>query len=513
MLSFTLALLASPLFSYSSLIATTDDRTLYFQARTSFAADTWIRLSVETKDLNALTDPVADVNAAGDIVASTSYGVRSCGFGGSTCFTAAPCSATFSIRGRGINSSIARLRTFVRLDRSGQRAWITQDIPCPAIGMAPPPPLNGLYDSVSFGLIAPSRGAVLASQRVGRRMITTRGQALTFLGAQLQWVDGSGARNVRHVNGAWEAVTDAEGANVVYVEAGSGELHWVTGFDDQRLGVSGSAPALTEDGAALVFLAADGTLRLYDRATRATRGLGSGSYTEFTLGTRAAFAITADDRIVRIDLATGAITVLLQPMPVIRSVDTSEEPLSVSCPLICYGPIENQWRASAGSLLILRGERLDLPGWRARAGEFNFPLMPYSAEAAAIEVPATLLRPPTLQRIELYHADHPILPGFALSLQERMVICLATLHQDFDRLVSAEDPATVGEVVHVFLTGAHREQPALADPSAVEAVNFGPAESMVATQLLDLRILQSRPVPSLFTRISSHGCALPISSR
>jgi hypothetical protein len=509
MVSLTLVLIAAPLFSYSNPIATTDDRTLFFQARTTVSADAWFRLSVESREVAPVSDPLADVNASGDILATATYGGRNCGFGGSTCFLAAPCAATFSIRGRGINSAVVRQRTFVRLDRSGQRAWIIQDMACPSLGLGAPPPLNGLYESATLSPVAAARGTVLASARHGRRLITDRGQVLTFSGPQLQWLDATGVRNVHHVNGASEAVTDAAGLNVVYIEAGSDALHWVAGFSDERLGINGTAPALTDDGTTLVFLALDGSLQLYDRSTRATRRLGSDTYSAFTLGTRAAFAITAEDRLVRLDLATGASAILLEPIPTIRAVDTSEAPVSVVCPLICYGALESQWMASAGSLLILRGERLDLTGWRARTGDFDLPLFSYSPGVAALQLPTRLMRPPDAHQIELFRPDHPIHPSFTLSLQDRMVICLATLHENYDRLVSSEDPAAVGETVHVYVTGIE-EAPVLADPAATELLAFGPAQGLMATQVLDLRIL--RPAgqqTQLFTGITSHACTVP----
>src|SRR5205807_2572319 len=113
------------------------------------------------------------------------------------------------ILGPDINFRVYQHPTFIRLDRGGSLAWIDQQGGC--WGMTPPPAtaqLNGLYESNSLRLVAPANGAKLANQQYGRRVITNRGQALTFAGVQLQWLDAAGAHIIRHVAGAFEAVTD-----------------------------------------------------------------------------------------------------------------------------------------------------------------------------------------------------------------------------------------------------------------------------------------------------------------
>jgi uncharacterized protein (TIGR03437 family) len=86
--------------------------------------------------------------------------------------------------------------------------------------------------------------------------------------------------------------------------------------------------------------------------------------------------------------------------------------------------------------------------------------------------------------------------------------CFGTLHQDFDRLVSKDDPAISGEIVHTFLTGLRgaspvpysvpnptnhlvpvTDPPALGDPTAANILFFGLAPGLIGIEQLDLQIV------------------------
>src|SRR5260370_7936980 len=91
-------------------------------------------------------------------------------------------------RGAGVDVGNSRRPTFIRLNMTGELAWIDQVGDCrTSFGSPSPPLLNGLYESSTLRQVAPSNGAKLANQRYGRRVITNRGQALTFAGLHLQW--------------------------------------------------------------------------------------------------------------------------------------------------------------------------------------------------------------------------------------------------------------------------------------------------------------------------------------
>jgi hypothetical protein len=214
------AILASALSAaYSNLIVTGAGNTIYLQVGTGLVAERWFAVRDVDSDriVESVNSSLADVSGSGTVLASTNFGARYCGFAGSTCFTAPSCSASFEIQGPGIKVSNSRRRTFIRLDRQGTLAWIHQDTNCSGLGQPVPPPLNGLYESSSLRQIAPANGARLANQRYGRRAIDDRGQVLVFVGIQLSWLNAVGVRAIRYVAGAFEAVVDRGGGNIVYV--------------------------------------------------------------------------------------------------------------------------------------------------------------------------------------------------------------------------------------------------------------------------------------------------------
>ncbi|MFB3827162.1 MAG: hypothetical protein ACE15B_10350 [Bryobacteraceae bacterium] len=491
--------------AYSDLVAAADGSAVWFRVKTGFGDARWYsakaaKFYLETQELNK---SLADVNASGTTLAAASYGERYCGFAGSTCWVAASCSAAMSI---GDEVSRSGRPTFLRLDRSGRLAWIDQQGECRGLGMQLPAPLNGLYEAPSLRQIAPAGGARLANTRYGRRLITDRGQALTFAGIQLQLLDAAGAHPVRHVAGAYEAVIDAQGKNIVYVEDRFGALHWIADTDEP-LGLEGSAPALSDDGGTLLYLDAKGALQAYDRASRTVRRIGPDAYQEFTLAGSTVFAVTAANRLVRINLPAGEQFTWLEPFPEIDSVTAPPAGVSASCPLICYGMPDRWLVLGRSQLVVLAGRYLDAPGWRARSAEVDMPIQPISDRAAWFQAPVDLPRTGDWQPVEIYNPGHPLRFRMTVQVQDRAAVCLGTLHQDFSRVVAAEDPASSGEIVHVFLTGLPGEAPAFAPQ--VEPLYFGPAPGLIGMQQLDIRVLGPLETP-LFRDLNSYGCDLPV---
>jgi uncharacterized protein (TIGR03437 family) len=503
--------------SYSHLVATTDGRTVHYRTSTG--------LLIPGDTASTAPD---DVSADGLIQASSFYGERYCGFAGSTCWTAPPCSASFAISSRGVKVEGSGRKSFIRLDRSGRLAWIDQTTPCPSMSFTNPPQMNGLYEVPSLTRIAPANGAKLANERTGRRLITDSGRALVFVGPQMHWLDANGVRQIRHVYGSAEAVTDARGDNVVYVDAmPTGWLHWIEQGDDQPLDLEGSAPALTDDGRTLVFLSPHNELRIYDRSTRTTRPLTDNAYLEFTIGGNAVFGVTSRNRLIRIDLQSGEVSTVAEPFPEITSVAAPAMGVSLSCPLICYGTPAPWYVLGRSMLVVVEGRWLDLPLWRVRTAGIEMPLIAMSDTAAWFRIPLDVPRTGNTQTVEFYNPGHPVTMTFTTQIQDRVVACFATLHQDFSRVVSDEDPAAPNEVVHIFLTGLHGGDPALdgmpapldrlvyvsdappfADPGAGEALFFGLAPGMIGIQQLDWRVLRASEQP-LFKDVSAHACKAP----
>jgi uncharacterized protein (TIGR03437 family) len=520
--AFCLAVLtAFPAFAaYRDLIAAGDGHKVYYRAGTG--------LLQTDKQTNSAFD---DVSADGSVRASTTYGERYCGFAGSTCWVAPPCSASLTITGPGFERRGPPRKSFVRLDRAGRLAWIDQTTACPPMAFAPnPDQWNGLYELPTMDRIAPANGAKLANNRPGRRLITGSGRALVFIGPQMHWLDATGARQIRHVYGSDEAVTDARGDNIVYVDASpNGWLHWIEAGDDRPLDLYGSAPALTDDGRTLVFLTPGSELRVYDRATRQTRELTRHQYLEFTVGGPAVFAVTTENRLVRIDLDRGEVTTAAEPFPEITSIAAPPTGTQMSCPLICYGTPAPWYTLGRSMVVVVEGRWLNLAGWQVRSAGVEMPLYSLSNTGAWFRVPLDIPRTGNTQQFELYNPDHPLKMTFTGHIQDRVVACLGTLHQDFTRAVTEDDPARPGEIVHIYLTGLHGGDPSLdgvpapldrlipvsdappfADPGAGDPVFFGLAPGLIGIQQLDYRVLRASDQPLFsFASVNAHACHAP----
>jgi uncharacterized protein (TIGR03437 family) len=494
--------------AYSDLIATSDGNAVYFKVQTGPVTYSWYvaRAGTPGPDVTAVNEPLADVDGSGTVLASAFTAARSCGFAGSSCWLADPCHASFQLEGPGFKYSNT-YDTFTRLSRSSEFAWISQRN-CTSLGPQPVTILNGLYQSSSLKLVAAQGAAGAANQRTGRLTVTDSGQLLTLAGPQLGWLDSSGAHLIRNVNGAFEAVTDRQGKNVVYVEAPYGELHWVGGTDwlaaqDLDLNLMGSAPALTEDGGSLLFLAADGSLQTCQRAAGTLRSLGADRYQSFTVGGSAVFAVTLDGRLVRLDLGSGDASVWLSPFIEISAVDAPDI-VPNWCTYICYGQTEYDKIMSAGMMVILEGYKLGGTGWRVRIAGVEAPLVPLSDTAAWFQVPDG---PTGENPLQVYRPGFPI--SYLIKTQTRIlaIACLGALSQDFSHLIAADHPAVPGEIVHIFLTGLEGAEPVangvpnptdhlvgianpppLYDPGALEQLFFGLAPGLVGIQQLDVRV-------------------------
>ncbi|MBI4875454.1 MAG: PQQ-binding-like beta-propeller repeat protein [Acidobacteria bacterium] len=508
--------------AYSSLVATADGSAVFFEVRSGFRATRWYQARMEAGStvLREVERRADDISEDGATLASAFYGERYCGFGGSTCWTAAACSASLWIDGPAGRVDTYGRKTFVRLSRDGRRAWIEQSALCLPMGMRPPAEYQGLYELSGMRPVAPSGGLTLVSRRSGRRLITTGGQILArAANTQLHLVDAGGARPIRHQYGAGEAVLDAAGRNVVYVDgAPAGRVRWIdlarqSEEDPGGAPLTGSAPALSDDGRRLVLLSPEGWLLSYSRETgRLERLAADGRKTaEFVLAGngRFVFAVTDENRLLRIDADSGKAETWLEPYPEIRDASSGFERDPEACPLICYVPVEPLVPLGRGSLLVLGGTFWP-PGWRVRVADAERPLEPLSAGAAWFQAPSKA--PEGRQSLVVFHPQHPLRFTATAQVSSRFVSCFGALHQGFDRIVSSEDPARTGEIVHIFLTGLAGVEPMadgvpnpldrlipvvrpplLGGEGALEPLFFGLAPGLIGVQQLDVRILG--PVP------------------
>ncbi len=532
---------------YSNLVATSDGSAVYFEARTGFLSTRWyqVRLEADVPVVRELPRPLADVSADGSTVASSYYGEKYCGVAGSTCWLAAPCSAGFSVEGPAGKYESSGRRTFIRLGRDGRRAWIEQSGECRGMGFPVGPEYQGLYELPGLRPLAAAGGARLANTRPGRRVITNRDQVLTLGagGIQLQILDAAGARPIRHQFGAAEAVIDAGDRSLAYTEALLRRLRWIdlASQTDEDLAASpvfGNAPALSDDGRLLAFLTLEGRLNLYRRETRAIQPLETGQarLLEFVLSGdgRFIFAVTEANRLLRLEVSSGKAETWLDPAPEVRETSA---PLGVNpsaCPLVCYGSSEPSVILGRTALVVLRGDYWDQPGWRVRLGDDEWPLQPLSSKAAWFQVPR-LVAGTGFQRLVVFNPDHPIRFTITAQVRDRIVSCFGALHQNFDRIVSAQDPACAGEYIHIFLTGLEGVEPVpegipnpldrlipvasppeLGGDGALEPWFFGLAPGLIGLQQLDVRV--ARPVPVgtdptprlLFLNLGpTSGCHIP----
>jgi len=400
-------------------------------------------------------------------------------------------------------------KTFVRLSRSGRLAWIEQTTVCRGLGTQVSPERQGLYEVPALRQAAPTGGLGLACRRAGRRLITNRDQVLVrAANTQLSLIDRSGVHQIRHQYGADEAVIDAGGRNVVYTDGSPGPVHWID-LDrqtEETVGI-GAAPALSDDASMLAFLAPGGSLILHRRETGQATRLAE-DVLEFALSGsgRFLFAVTGENRLLRIEAATAIAETWLEPFPEIRDASVglgNRDP--ESCPLICYSTPEPLLDLGRGSLLVLGGSHFP-DGWRARVAGIERPFGLLSREAAWFQVPSDAAD--GRQSLEVVHPGHPLRFSASGQVSERFISCFGALHQGFDRIVSAADPAFTGEIVHVFLTGLAGVQPvadgvpnpadrlipvvappALGGDGALEPLFFGLAPGLIGIQQLDLRIL------------------------
>jgi hypothetical protein len=271
-------------------------------------------------------------------------------------------------------------------------------------------------------------------------------------------------------------VVDAEGCAVAYVEpesTGAG-LHWVdcqTQFDE-KLGLEGSDPALSDDGRYLAYRNKDGNLAVYDRAVRTSvTGLLEGKIGEFSIGGQSLFATIGDGSLVRMGLEDGVVWTILDPVPELARVSSDSGPV---CLLVCYGPQEANWFVSSGMVMWVGGSNLQHSGWVVQLFGESTELHPVDERRAWFQIPAAASSaankpvPPA----EIFWPERPDLRlSIQLEVNPRYARCLDTLHEDHARPVTKEDPALPGETIRLIVTGLEGTEPvAIGEPNPADRV-------------------------------------------
>jgi uncharacterized protein (TIGR03437 family) len=147
-----------------------------------------------------------------------------------------------------------------------------------------------------------------------------------------------------------------------------------------------------------------------------------------------------------------------------------------------------------------------------------------SSNLVVLQIPPVL--PAGAGHFEIFNPDYPMIETLVAFSHNQHVVeqCFGSLHQNFDRLVSREDPAIPGEIIHVFLTGLAGDPdppygipnpidrlvpatgaPPLGDPGAANVIFFGLAPGLIGIQQLDLQIIRPFKDGYLF----NYSCAAP----
>ncbi len=546
---------------YSGLIATRDGSAVFVNVKAGFASSDWyeVRLEGGRPVAHQHAGDITDISEDGQVIATTWKAQKFCSSSGSTCWLADECRTGFMIEGPGfeVYRQGRRYTRQVLLSRDGRRAWIFQSDDACAGFTSMAPALKGLYELPGLRpMVAPPPG-VIREPLPGRHLITNRDQVLTWdQDRRLQLLEAGGSRPVGHSEGVSQAVIDAAGRNIVYSPAAESRLGWI------ELGWIGLVPqteetlppatqfgrqlALSDDGSLLAFLSPERRLHLYRRNTRTVQrveGLAE-QLREFALSGdgRFVFAVTQGDRVLRLALASGEVVTWLEPPPQITTISAYYGPAAHNCPLPCYGYPYSELTLSPGSVVVFSGPYLDQPGWSVRIRGVELPLKPLAREAVWFQVPSSLRPDKDPSRLPdadpdlvVLHPQHPLTFAVGAHVVPRAITCFGALHERFDRVVSQKDPARVGEIIHVFLTGVRGVEPVpdgvpnpadrlirvdsppeLVAKDVLEVLFFGLAPGFIGLQQLDMRVL-SQPTSSsgqtaqyLFRSESFvSGCALP----
>lgn len=157
----------------------------------------------------------------------------------------------------------------------------------------------------------------------------------------------------------------------------------------------------------------------------------------------------------------------------------------------------------------------------------QIPLRPNSESQAWFQIPNDFPQTGPRQTLEIFRDGHPIALTLTYQLPDRSVACFGALHQVFTRPVSTDDPASSGEVVHIFLTGLHgaesipdgvpnpfdhmipvADRPAFTDSGFGVPLFFGLAPGLIGIQQLDLRVDRPADPPSpLFSDVNEYQCS------
>ena len=286
--------------------------------------------------------------------------------------------------------------------------------------------------------------------------VATNGWVLIPAYDRLLLWDGAAARTL--AGAVAGAAMDDNATTVVYQTAGArlrvidlaGGGEWPLGADDR----DNTAPQLSSDGRAVLYLS-----RMYDGPQVFFSARDGGEWMQLTDAEggiqeavlsgdgSVAWALTGTGAMLRIDTATGAVDERVAPVP------------AANLP----GP------GVPGSAVVLDGHGLDRV--TPRVGGLAMPVLSASGGRIVFQIPWDT--PAGDTELALENSGGPFESAFPYTIQEfgpsavplgdasAQPVPIA-VHEDFGSPVTADNPATPGEVVHIYATGLGPVDPTVA---------------------------------------------------
>jgi uncharacterized protein (TIGR03437 family) len=320
-------------------------------------------------------------------------------------------------------------------------------------------------------------------------------------------------RSIAIGRGVRSAVIDAAGTVIVWEEGfGNSTLQAVYTADLGKtvdLGTSGwsdSQPRLSDDGSTILFLstpivtndpqaflmAIDGTRRR--RVTAEPEGI---SKAVLSGNGRVVWAATRTGRLVKIDADTGARTQYTEPLAAFLELEPWNDPV-------------DRW-FSAGSntpggvisvaASVMPGERVEITVHDQPA-----PVVRVEPQRVVFQIPWAALPNPGVTSVPLgiRKPDSPSWSGdkWYVILQALSPRLLASVHQDFSALITAQQPAQAGEIIHFFGAGFGPVTPPVPDGVPAPIAPLSRTLSAVTCDILNNAGTNTGPADVLFAGLA-----------
>lgn len=274
------------------------------------------------------------------------------------------------------------------------------------------------------------------------QLVANNGTALVQVGSQTQLVEPSGTTAITPASPINNVQVAEDAGRIVYdtfrADGGIRVFDVATGVDRQV--TPGSLPRLAEDGRRFSYLNAN-QVWLGDALSGPVAALthepeGIADQTITGDGTTV-FAATYSGRLLSIDIASGKVTQLLDSTPP-RYLTLGTTPVPGSYNWLMYTSDTSLQIRANGVPAILLGVQ---PGRLLMQVPWEVPPDPSAATVVWGREPVWEL---------VVSLGVPSVTGVALPLDAAYDIAI---HEDWSRLVTRNDPARAGEIIHVYGTG------------------------------------------------------------